>query len=215
MLPTPIVSADFNKVYEPSEDSFLLLDSFEKDKELLNKQFFKTPIVLEIGTGSGIITTFIHKHILPNGLFLTTDLNPHACKTCLETSLLNDGTQFLDTIQTNLTDSIRSNLIDILIFNPPYVPDEIVPEIPQNDDDSYEWLDLALLGGEDGMIVTNVLLDNLDNILSSNGIAYILFCARNKPLQVVQKMKERGWNYELVMNRKTGEDLSVYKFQRS
>lgn len=213
MLPTPEVDADFEKVYEPAEDSFLLLDSLEQEMEYLQKRY-KNPVVVEIGCGSGVVTTFIHKNIIPNGLFLTTDVNPHACRSSKATSLKNGGTTFLDSLQSDLTTSIRPNLIDVLIFNPPYVPAEEVPEIPKSESD-YEWLDLALLGGSDGMIVTNRLLANFNQILSPNGIAYILFCARNKPKEVTESLKSQGWDSELIINRKAGwEDLSVFKFFR-
>lgn len=214
MLPTPEVDADYEKVYEPAEDSFLLLDSLEQELDYLQKRY-KTPVVVEIGTGSGIVTSFVHKNILPNGLFLTTDLNPHACRSSKATSKKNGGAKYLDSLQSDLTKCIRPNLIDVLIFNPPYVPAETVPDIPKNESD-YEWLDLALLGGSDGMVVTDRLLDNFDKILSPKGIAYILFCARNKPKEVTEKMLAKGWESELIINRKAGwEDLSVYRFFRT
>ncbi len=214
MFPTPLVDADFEKVYEPAEDSFLLLDSLEQELEYIQKRF-KNPVVVEIGCGSGVVTTFAHKNIVPDGLFITTDVNPHACRSSKATSLKNGGAKYLDTLQSDLTTSIRSNIIDILIFNPPYVPAEEVPQIPKNESD-YEWLDLALLGGSDGMVVTDRLLDNFDQILSPNGVAYILFCARNKPKEVADRMKSKGWDSELIINRKAGwEDLSVYKFFRT
>jgi release factor glutamine methyltransferase len=213
MLPTPDVDADYDKVYEPAEDSFLLLDSLEQEKEYINAHY-TSPIVVEIGTGSGIVTTFMHNSIVPQGIFLTTDLNPHACRSSIATSKKNGGALFLDSLQADLTSCIRPKLIDILVFNPPYVPAEGVPEVPA-DEDAYEWLDLALLGGSDGMIVTDRLLGGLDKILSPNGTAYILFCARNKPKKVSEKMAEKGWDSELIINRKAGwEDLSVYRFKR-
>jgi len=186
----------------------------EQEMEYL-QQRYKTPVVVEIGCGSGVVATFVNKHITPNGLFLTTDLNPHACRSSKATSIKNGGANFLDSLQSDLTTCVRPNLIDILIFNPPYVPAEDVPRIPKNESD-YEWLDLALLGGSDGMVVTDRLLDSFDQILSPKGIAYILFCARNKPKEVTERMKDQGWGSELIMNRKAGwEDLSVYRFFRA
>lgn len=211
MLPTPDTKADFSKVYEPAEDSFLLLDSLELEKPFINDRF-KCPVVVEVGTGSGIVATFISRSIT-NGLLLTTDLNPHACASALHTSALNGGSHFFESLQCDLTSALKPGLVDILVFNPPYVPAETVPEIPTTED-AYEWLDLALDGGDDGMVVTNRLLEQLDSILSKEGIAYILFCARNKPQQVAHLMQEH-WQVHLVLNRKAGwEDLTVYRFMR-
>lgn len=219
MLPTPdINNLDYDKVYEPAEDSYLLLDCFEQEQKYLQTKFVeKLAIVTEIGTGSGIVTSFIQQNVLPLSLFIATDLNPHACKAALKT--INDNQQnkapfVMDTIQMNLTTGIRSNQTDVLIFNPPYVPAEDVPTTPVIEEDS-TWLDLALLGGEKGMVITWKVLDNLDLILSDDGIAYILFCARNLPDEVTKVMEDRGWDVETIIYRKAGwEVLSVLRFMK-
>lgn len=176
-------------------------------------------IVCELGPGSGILTTFLMQNKIPkqeSTLYLALDVSPWALEATLDTQERNQCKKsYLDVIQSDLTSSLKRGTIDLLIFNPPYVPAEEVPEIPGSKDQSGQWLDLALLGGEDGMAVTQRVLDELDNILSPQGIAYILFCARNKPEQVAKKMRNKGWNVELVIHRKAGwEVLSVYRFSR-
>lgn len=155
-------------------------------------------------------------NILPESIFLTTDVNPHAITTCRKTVEYNNS-QFsgcFDALQMSLTTGVRKGLVDILVFNPPYVPAEDVPEIPDSER-SDTWLDLALLGGSDGMVVTWELLNDLDTTLSEKGIAYILFCARNKPLEVQKIMESRGWKVDVVISRKAGwEVLSILKFYR-
>lgn len=228
MLPTPTTSLlDFNLVYEPAEDTFLLLDLFEEDLSFITARFpakAATPIVVELGTGSGIVTTFIHKHILPHALHMATDLNPHACAACVTTWTENHGQRHrLDTLRGSLATPLRPRLVDVLVFNPPYVPDETVPAVPldgkdENGEDTKDdrWLDLALLGGDDGMEVTWQVLDDLDTILSDRGVAYILFCKRNKPEQVAAEMARRGWQAQRVGERKAGwEVLSVWRFSKS
>lgn len=215
MLPTPIIPSLSDSVYEPAEDSFLLLDCLELCISELQLQKF--PIVCEIGSGSGIVSTFLKAHVFPQGLFFATDVNPNACEAILATVKANCSEQRFDTfdaMQMSLTTGIKKNLIDVLIFNPPYVPAEQVPKIPETLDD-YTWLDLALLGGEDGMEVTWIVLLNLEHILSKDGVAYILFCARNNPDQVSSVMEERGWATRVVEKRKAGwEVLSVIEFKR-
>lgn len=231
-FPTPTTkSVDFEKVYEPAEDSFLFLDMLEKDASFIYQSFDLPdpasqkssttsaqylPTVLEVGSGSGIVTTFVQQNILPgaSALYLTTDLNLHACKSSLETSKENGGCLYMDALRASLATSLRPHLVDILLFNPPYVPDEIVPEVPKTEDD-YTWLDLALLGGKDGMEVTWKLLDYLSETLSPKGMAYLIFCKRNKPEEVAKIMEEKGWSAVQIGERKAGwEILSVWRFTR-
>lgn len=219
MLPTPeIRNLDYDKVYEPAEDSFLLLDCFEQEQSFLKSKFLgKFTIVTEIGTGSGIVTSFIQQNVINQALFLATDLNPHACRAAINTihdNQQNPGLFAMDAIQMNLTTAIRDNQTDILVFNPPYVPAQDVPKIPSQEDDP-SWLDLALLGGDKGMLVTWNVLNSLDVILSDNGVAYILFCARNLPDEVAQVMTQRGWDVQAIIHRKAGwEVLTVLRFTK-
>ena len=218
MLSTPITKdIDYEMVYEPSEDSFYLLDCFEEEKEYLETRFkTKVPFVTEIGTGSGIVTTFILQNILPDGIYLTTDINPNACKSVLQTVRYNcpSRAHLVDSSQMDLTTAIRPNTVDMLVFNPPYVPATEVPDIPITNED-VKWLDLALLGGEDGMMITWKVLNNLEEILTGDGVAYILFCARNKPDSVADKMRQRGWKVDVIINRKAGwEVLTILRFAK-
>lgn len=226
MLSTPIVpDLDYDHVYEPAEDTFLFLDLFEQlhaEKFYLEKERFnhKTPLIVEIGSGSGVISTFISTNkIVPNSLSLATDINLIALQTTLDTHLYNSPSTYpFDVIRSNLTDPIRTNQIDLLLFNPPYVPSEEIPDIPDVEDtENTAWLDLALVGGDDGMKITNVLLNDLNRILSINGHAYILFCARNKHPLVVENFKNRFSNFtvECVIARKCGwEELAIYRFKK-
>ena len=90
-IPTPDLShlseTDYDQVYEPAEDSFLLLDALEKDlKELkLKKPLF----AVEIGCGSGIISTAIQLK-LPETFFFVTDINRHACTATQATAVKNN-----------------------------------------------------------------------------------------------------------------------------
>lgn len=221
MLETPSTrSTDYNYVYEPYEDSFLLLDLLEQDLDFLQSRFSRpqVPIILEIGSGSGIVTAFIHKHILPRSLSFSSDINAHACYATAATWTENNCGNLpgLAVMRASLASSMRPRVIDLLVFNPPYVPEESMPPLPDVDnDEDTRWLDLALVGGKDGMEVTWQILNELDSVLSDNGIAYLLFCARNKPEHVKSVMMQKGWKVSMVGHRKAGwEVLSVWKFER-
>lgn len=217
MLATPDTgNLDYDRVYEPSEDTFLLLDCFEKELEELQQKFTGiAPVITEIGAGSGMVTSFIMSHILPESFYMATDINPHACLACLETTKINNKTfGVIDCCQMDLTSAILPNSIDLLVFNPPYVPAETVPPVPEDIEDS-RWVDLALLGGPKGMTITWKLLDRLEEVLTTQGVAYILFCARNEPESVQKIMESRGWHVKEVIRRKAGwEVLSILRFMK-
>ncbi|KMU72806.1 hypothetical protein CISG_03240 [Coccidioides immitis RMSCC 3703] len=100
MLPTPSTShVCFDTIYEPAEDSYLLLDtlSSKTEAEWLSSKFSSqpksqstSPFVVEIGTGSGVVLAFVaanSKHILGRSDILTlgVDVNINACAATAKT----------------------------------------------------------------------------------------------------------------------------------
>lgn len=207
MLPTPSTShVSFSNIYEPAEDSFLLLDTLSSSTETcwLQNRFPPStdcPLVVEVGTGSGVVIAFLAAHgktLLGRGdiLALGIDVNADACAatvaTVLEASSKHASpTLYLGSICSDLTCSILDASVDILVFNPPYVPTPELPPYPSGrvgegtafEADSH-LLSLSYAGGIDGMETTYRLLRVLPRILSQGGVAYILLCAQNKPEQV-------------------------------
>lgn len=212
MWPTPRTATD-DQVYDPVEDSFFLLDCLEQEHNFL--ETLKSPLVLEIGSGSGIVSTFAHS-LIPKASYFATDINPVACEITKKTWDMNNSqtANGIEAIRASLV-PFRANSVDVLVFNPPYVPTEDVPPLPEKEIDD-KWLYLALDGGKDGMEVTNIVLESLDNILSPTGCAYILFCARNFPDQIKQNMEAKGWEVKEFGTRKAGwERLTVLRFRRT
>jgi len=226
MLPTPSTShLTFSNIYEPSEDTFLFLDTLSLPS-LISYHTSRfpssspTPLILETGTGSGVVIAFVAANATAlfgrnDVLTMGTDVNRFACKGTTETvssavaatavssnasedegkgesQPLGTGT-WLDAINGSLTTCLRPRSVDVLLFNPPYVPSEEVP-VPQFADaadrelskhDTFmrdsNCLALATDGGADGMEITNELLEQLPMVLSERGVAYVLLCAQNKP----------------------------------
>eukprot|EP00967_Tisochrysis_lutea_P132402 scaffold231077_cov30-Tisochrysis_lutea.AAC.3 len=85
--------ADFDAVYEPSDDTFLLLDALASDVDCLLKQV--PAVCLELGTGSGTIITGLAQILSRAGapqsgtLFMATDLNPAAIAASVRTARSN------------------------------------------------------------------------------------------------------------------------------
>lgn len=181
--------------------------------------------MLEVGVGSGVVLAFVAANAgsvfgRNDVLTLGTDINSFACKAAAQTvrnsiTEREDGhSVFLDVVNGDLATAIRPGSIDVFVFNPPYVPAEL-PDFSQHEEhntipsgkaatsfeqDSY-LLELSYAGGEDGMEVTNRMLEQIPHILSEErGVAYVLLCAQNKPEVVKQRIREwgSGWMVETV-----------------
>lgn len=95
-------------VYEPAEDSELLLETLEKMK-IKNKK------ILEIGCGTGLVSIFLamSNHVT------CVDINPEAVKLTKENAELNKVR--LECFQSDLFENVTGKF-DMIIFNPPYLP---------------------------------------------------------------------------------------------
>ncbi|KAJ5650590.1 uncharacterized protein N7484_004313 [Penicillium longicatenatum] len=250
MLPTPDTShVSFDTIYEPSEDSYLFLDTlssvseskwlserFQKSSDSADKSKNALPLVVEAGTGSGVVLGFVAAHSQQifgrqDILTLGTDVNRNACIATRETVSTaiksiqhkqeNTGNNsslhsvHISSLTADLCTSLCPGSVDVLLFNPPYVPSEDLPRLPtatENDpavaqamsrsakfeSDSF-FLSLTYAGGVDGMETTNRLLDAIPGILSVRGVAYVLLCKQNRPDEVMTRIREwGGWCAEIA-----------------
>jgi len=247
MLPTPSTShVSFEIIYEPAEDSFLLLDTLSSEVETawLSSRFKQTnshatrratPLVLEVGSGSGVVIAFLTANAAKifgssDILTLATDVNNAACKATqltvqhatTDANPLSDTAEqqqarpghghYLASVTGDLCAPLRNGSVDVVVFNPPYVPTPDLPDIPMKDaaelpsaatsfETASHLLALSYAGGIDGMETTNRLLARLPELLTANrGVAYILLCAQNKPEEVKRRIKcwGNGWVAETV-----------------
>lgn len=212
---THITSDDYKYVYEPAEDSFLLLDALEADLEKIRSH--RPVICTEIGSGSGVIITAVAK-ALPETACFAIDINPHACDVTSRTARRNEA--ILNVINMNLLNGFRTNVIDLLIFNPPYVvtPDDEIDsaELSTNDNHFNDKITKSWAGGTDGRLIMDRVFETIHTILSSNGIAYILVIEENKPREIIANMRKNQKLYGSIVaeRRIRGEHLYVLRFQR-
>lgn len=267
MLPTPTTThVNSDLVYEPAEDSFLLLDTLSSASEILflSQRFSNptnsskaigaspAPLVLEVGTGSGVVLAFVTAHAKTifgrDILSLGTDVNRFACQATdrtvsqacrdacedsKEKPIRPNAASFLAILNADLTSPIKSEVIDVLIFNPPYVPTVELPSMEfsiteqnliNSTKSTYKadsnLLALSYAGGKDGMEVTNRLLEQLPIVLSRDrGTAYLLLCRQNDPERLLQRIQQWGPNWSIALvgqSGKTGgwEKLQVFRIFR-
>jgi len=196
-----------DSVYEPSEDTFLLIDGLEKDFESIKKA--RPLTVLEVGSGSGVVITALASALKNTVFCISTDINANASRATRESAVVNK-TQ-IEAIRTDLVTGLLPRLtgsIDILIFNPPYV---VTPGTEMGKKD----LSAAWAGGRNGREVMDRFFPLVDQLLSPNGIFYLVIIKENSQDDIERIMTSFGFASEVVVSRKSGQEhLSILKFLR-
>ena len=143
-------------VYEPDDDSFLIVDNLDK------LSIGKNDSILEVGVGCGILSLFMAK-IAKN--VTGVDINPHAVELSRKNAELNNISN-VSFFESDLFEKIRDGLkFDIIIFNLPYVPTEETIDEP---------LAKAWDGGADGRKVTDRFLNDAITYLRPSGRICVL-----------------------------------------
>lgn len=188
------------KIYEPAEDSQLLLDCLLKE---FDKQFEETQVsiedrnvnLLDMGAGSGFIGFRAAKlgcHVV------CADINPEAVK-----YMNKHKTNDIKVVQSDLFEDVDPFKFDILVFNTPYLP---------NDE---EFHDKALHGGKEGYEVTIRFLKEAKFYMYDDSVILLLVSSLTKPGMVELSMTENGYDFEVVGSKKEFmEELLVYRVWR-
>lgn len=203
-LKTPIYELkNYLNVYEPQEDTFLLLDALEMEMDLIKKA---NPIfVLEVGSGSGIVITAICSILNVNSICFATDINFEACLATKHTASLNNVC--IDVCRMNLAINLKSKLFDLIIFNPPYV-------VTESNEIKGTGIERSWAGGKDGRQIIDVFLKNLSNILCQGGVCYMVLLKENDPQEIMFKMNDLNFETTMIKERKIlGEHLYIIKLK--
>ena len=178
------------KIYTPREDSKLLVKYVRK---------YSKGIVLDIGTGSGIqaITAANNKKV---NSVLATDIQDSIIR-LNKKNIKNKKIKFL---KSDLFNDIKNKKFDTIIFNPPYLPNELKVK------------DLTLEGGKKGYEVVERFLNEVDNFLKSDGIILIVFSSLTKKEKVDEFIKNNLLESKLLEKQHYFfEDLYVYLIKKS
>jgi len=95
-------------VYEPAEDSYLLIDAALNEIAGSDRRLH----IIEIGTGSGIVTAAMMRDA-PEHIYAATDISPHAVA-CAKANRV-------PVVRADLFSGIKGRF-DLIIFNSPYLP---------------------------------------------------------------------------------------------
>jgi release factor glutamine methyltransferase len=211
---------DYDNVYEPSDDTFLLCDALKTECSVGGETLLRTRglVCAEMGSGSGCVITCFGQLLVefagnPGCVLFAIDINPLAAQITKRTAAANNVV--IDAIHGNLFSSLRMfsssppPLLDVLIFNPPYVPtpDE---EVGGN------GIEASWAGGTYGRVVIDRFLPYLPRVLATTGICYLLLVEENKPREIIDIVSSMGFvNSRIIQTRRArNELLHILKIQR-
>ena len=159
--------ADYEYVYEPSDDTYLLCDALLADADGIVRA--RPALVVEIGCGSGAVTAYACQLLAERGglrpVAVAVDISRHACAAAAATASANGLASHVDVVEADLLGALEGRLqggVDLLLWNPPYVPtppEEVCSG--KHTPGAAAPLSAAWAGGEAGRDVTNRLLPRL------------------------------------------------------
>jgi len=136
--------------YEPAEDSFLFAE---------NLNVASGEVVLDLGTGSGILATVAAKNACH---VVAIDLNPYAIRCAKDNAKLNGVRDKIDFIQGDLFSAVCDGLrFDLVLFNAPYLPSE--------EGEESTWIGKAWAGGSNGRLVVDRFIAEVPAYLTPRG----------------------------------------------
>ena len=199
-------------VYEPSDDTFALVDAITADKSFWLER--EPSIIVELGCGSGFVMCSCalllceHKHAAYK---LAIDVS-QAAVTATQATLTAHAVHDVDIVCADKFGPVEARLkhaVDLVLFNPPYV---VTPhkEVLQG------GIAAAWAGGRDGRVVIDAVLARIDSLLSDNGCMYMIAIADNNPADILNIVHAQyGLHGSTVLTRRADEELiSVLRFSR-
>ncbi|XP_039275621.1 methyltransferase N6AMT1-like [Nilaparvata lugens] len=179
----------------------------ENTKEARLPSWRHGSLVVELGSGAGLVITAMAQALQGRAHCVAVDINPEACRATKATAQLNNAQ--VEVIRGDLLDCLQPGCIDLLIFNPPYVvthPDEI----HQGD-----GINRSYAGGIRGRQVMDRLFPQLPRLMAPRSCVYMVVIDENDPQQIAKLLQDLGFESSVVMSRRAGvERLSVMKFVR-
>ena len=178
-----------DEVYNPSDDSYLLLRVIDpKPGESM----------LELGPGTGLISM----HAAKAGAIVTAaDINPHAIE-CTRRNAAANGVR-IETVISDLFQNVKGNF-DIIAFNPPYLPGSTR---------TTSWIEKSWSGGEDGAEVALKFLQEAWKHLTPGGRIYMILSSVGGLMSVVRAARERYESVMLEEHHMFFESIFAYRFK--
>jgi release factor glutamine methyltransferase len=198
---------DFGEVYEPSDDTYLLIDGIKADLMENPELNPKARTAVELGSGSGVPIVYLASS-LESCTPIATDINPKALALTQKTANANN-VKNLETMQCDLASGLLpkyEKMVDFVIFNPPYVP-------TPDEEVSGNGIEASWAGGERGRRVIDRAIPQIAQLLARpSGVCYMITVDDNEPEEIARKLSTLGLSMSpLVRRRAHNEYLTVQK----
>lgn len=192
----------FDNVYEPEEDSQLLLDN------ALNTIGRKNNLkICEVGVGSGFVVFNLAKE-KSNNIYYGTDVNPHAIEITNNEFAKIGGKIILK--ETNLLEGVEEKF-DLILFNTPYLPLEDGENIEE-----ISLKDRAIYGGKRGYEVIEEFILQVNDKLKENGVVLMVFSSFSNLKYIEEVLRKNLFEFEMIGEQKAFfEIMYCLKFWKS
>ena len=127
---------------------------------------FASPLIADVGTGSGVIAVTLAKHI-PGSRIIATDISEAALSVAKQNAKDLDVADRIEFRQGDLLEPLKGERLHYLVSNPPYISDQEWKEVLPNVK-AYEP-ETALRGGGDGLLYLRRLIQGGRPLLETPG----------------------------------------------
>ena len=195
--------------YPDSDDTYLLIDSIEKDLIGALDGRKRGIVSVEVGSGGGLVSRAFLELCNRHGVsvyHLGVDVNISAAT---ETLAQCERSGVIDIVNGDMFTFTRPGFqAEVILCNPPYVPSSPI---------NRAWdIRASYAGGERGREFIDDILPVVAAKLARDGVFYLLLEKRNDIDEVLERTRtEFGFSSALLMDRKIrGEHLFVYRLTR-
>lgn len=155
-----------------------------------------TPLVLEVGTGTGCIALSIASEC-PGTNVVATDLSERALSLAQRNCAALGLDEAVTLVHCDLASGVDPELMgsfDVLVSNPPYIPTAVLAqEVPAEVRDFEP--ELALDGGPDGLDVFRRLLELAPHALAPGGMMAVELFEESLEQAAELVRAQEGWDY--------------------
>jgi HemK-related putative methylase len=175
-----------HKVYLAEDDSYFLSEIIKQQFQEISKNKIKDLSVLEVGIGSGIQLETLHSCGIKKQNIFGVDINKKAVKLC--------KSKGFRCIESDLFQNIPKQKFDIIIFNPPYLPESKYDSQPDTS------------GGKKGNETINEFLNQAKKFMKNSSFILLLTSS------LTPKINTKRYKKKIIAQTKLFyEELYIWK----